>query len=81
VLLCAFALRLKLGGERTHGFEAISACAIMIAAQFGLSKGLGQRSKLRSFFQFSPVPVWPLMEIFVVPRQRGRRLVTSAVQL
>ncbi|RFB76605.1 hypothetical protein [Methylovirgula sp. 4M-Z18] len=48
-------------------FEAISACAVMIAAQFGLPAGLGEGSELRSFFQFIAVPQWLLSEIYILP--------------
>jgi hypothetical protein len=37
-------------------FEAVSACAIMMAAQFGSPAGLGQRSEVQAFFDFSTLP-------------------------
>jgi hypothetical protein len=48
-------------------FEAISACVVMIVAQFGLPGGLGPSSELRSFFQFVAVPKWPLSEVYIFP--------------
>ena len=48
-------------------FEAVSACFIMMVAQFGLPMGLGQDSELRSHFQLSAVPTWSLSEIYVCP--------------
>lgn len=50
-----------------HAFEAISACVIMMVAQFGLTMGLGQDSELRSFFDLSAVPTWPLSEVYIHP--------------
>jgi hypothetical protein len=48
-----------------YAFEAISACVVMMAAQFGLPAGLGHRSELQSFFQLSAVPVWQLYGVFM----------------
>jgi hypothetical protein len=50
-----------------HAFQAVTACAIMMAAQFGLPHGLGQRSELQSFFHFSAVPRWPLSDVYIYP--------------
>lgn len=50
-----------------HVFEALSACIVMMAAQFGLNEGLGQRSELRASYQFSALPKWPPSEIYVYP--------------
>ena len=50
-----------------HAFEAVIACAIMMAAQFGLSDGLGQRSELQAFFHISAVPVWALSDVYIHP--------------
>jgi hypothetical protein len=47
-----------------YAFEAINACAIMMAAQFGLC-ALGR--ELLSFFHFSEIPTWPLSEIYLHP--------------
>lgn len=53
-----------------HAFEAVTACVIMMAAQFGLPQGLGQGTELRSFFQLSAVPAWPLSEVYILPYGR-----------
>lgn len=50
-----------------HAFEAVTACAIMMAAQFGLPEGLGQRSELQAFFHVSAIPAWPLSEVYIYP--------------
>lgn len=46
-------------------FEAISACVIMMAAQFGPDEELGQRSELRSFFHLSGIHDWPLSQYYI----------------
>lgn len=46
---------------------AVSACAVMMFAQFGLLGGFGQRTELRSFFHFNSVPSWPLSDVYVSP--------------
>lgn len=48
-----------------HAFEAVSACVIMLAAQFGLHNGLRRGSDLRSFFHFLTVPVWSPSELYI----------------
>ncbi len=48
-------------------FEAISACVVMMAAQFGSDEGLGQGSELRSFFHLSGIPDWPLSQYYIPP--------------
>lgn len=48
-------------------FEAISACVVMMAAQFGPDDGLGQSSELRSFFHLSGIPDWPLSKYYIHP--------------
>lgn len=50
-----------------HVFEALSACVVMMAAQFGLSSGLGQRSELQASYKFSMLPNWPPSEIYIYP--------------
>ncbi len=50
-----------------HVFEAVSACAVMMVAQFGLPDGLGQRSELRASYRFSALPNWPPSEVYVYP--------------
>lgn len=48
-------------------FEAVSACVIMMVAQFGLHAGLGQDSELQSFFHLSAFPSFPLSEVYMHP--------------
>jgi hypothetical protein len=48
-------------------FEAVSACVIMMVAQFGFNEGLGWGSEPRAFFQLSSVPSWPPSEIYIYP--------------
>lgn len=55
-----------------HAFDAVTACAIMMAAQFGVSAGLGQRSEVQDFFHFSALPGWPLSEVYIYPYGEGR---------
>ncbi len=50
-----------------HAFQAVTACAIMMAAQFGLPHGMGQRTELQAFFHFSALPIWPLSEVYIYP--------------
>jgi hypothetical protein len=51
-----------------HAFEAVAACAVMIAAQFGTDLDTAdRRPELRSFFLFSALPVWPLTDVYVDP--------------
>ncbi|MGE0280187.1 MAG: hypothetical protein AB7P20_06185 [Rhizobiaceae bacterium] len=55
-----------------HVFDAVSACAIMMAAQFGLPAGLGQRTEVQAFFDFSSAPRWSLSEVYIYPYGEGR---------
>ncbi|MBF3882710.1 hypothetical protein ISG07_04800 [Burkholderia pseudomallei] len=50
-----------------HAFEAITACVIMVVAQFGLHVNNWRRSELQSFFQFSSLPIWPLSDVYIYP--------------
>jgi len=50
-----------------HAFEAVSACLIMMVAQFGVA-GIGQRSELEAFFGFARVPTWDPSKVYIVPR-------------
>jgi hypothetical protein len=43
----------------------------MMAAQFGLPAGLGQRSEVQAFFEFSSLPSWPLSEVYIYPYGEG----------
>ena len=54
-----------------HAFAAVTACAIMMVAEFGIPAGLGQRSELRAFFNFSATPIWPLSEVYIYPYGEG----------
>ena len=50
-----------------HAFDAVTACAIMMGAQFGLPVGIGQRSELQAFFHFWGAPDWPPSEVYIYP--------------
>jgi hypothetical protein len=54
-----------------HAFHAVTACAILMVAQFGLVHGLGQRSELEAFFNISCAPKWPLSEVYMYPYGEG----------
>lgn len=47
-----------------HAFEAVTACAILLVAQFGRQNGLGQGTDLSRFFHFEREPEWPLDEYY-----------------
>jgi hypothetical protein len=46
-----------------HAFQAMSACAILLKAQFG-QWGLGRETDLARFFRFAETPTWPLAEYY-----------------
>lgn len=46
-----------------HAFQAMSACAILLKAQFG-RWGLGRETDLARFFDFTDTPTWPLAECY-----------------
>ena len=46
-------------------FEAVSACVIMMVAQFGSIVGLGQNTELSSYFLISSSPVWQLSNVYL----------------
>lgn len=48
-------------------FEAVSACAIMMIAQFGSIIGLGKNTELESFFYLSSSPRWRLTDAYMPP--------------
>jgi hypothetical protein len=48
-------------------FEAISACVIMMAAQFGSRDGILPRSEVQSFFHFSALPAWCPSDVYIFP--------------
>ncbi len=54
-----------------RAFEAVSACVIMLAAQFGLPMGLGKGSELQAFFHLSMIPMWPLTDLYLMPRSEA----------
>lgn len=45
-------------------FEAITACEVMLVAQFGMQS---MRSELSSFFQFAATPKWDPSEVYIFP--------------
>lgn len=47
-----------------HAFEAVTACAILLVAQFGRQNGLGQGTDLSRFFHFEAEPEWPFDEYY-----------------
>jgi hypothetical protein len=48
-----------------HAFEAVTACAILMVAQFSWQYGLAPRSELAAFFHFSGTPAWPPSEVYI----------------
>jgi hypothetical protein len=54
-------------GTLKHAFEAVSACAIMIAAQFGVQAKLDKTPELSSFLQFSSTPPWAISQVYIHP--------------
>jgi hypothetical protein len=48
-------------------FEAVCACVVMMAAQFGLHEGFGHHSDVASFFRVSAQPTWDLTEMYIYP--------------
>ncbi len=53
-----------------NAFSAASACAIMMAAQYGVAEGLG-RSNAGAFFALASTPRWKLGEVYVYPYERS----------
>lgn len=49
-----------------NAFMAVSACVIMLAAQFGRSPGLGGQSELSAFFRFESTPEWDDDECYIM---------------
>jgi hypothetical protein len=47
-----------------HAFDALSACTIMMAAQFGY-EGFGKNSELLSLMQFTHKPTWAASEAYL----------------
>lgn len=54
-----------------HAFHAVTACGIMMAAQYGLHTGSARRSSLKSFFSFAEVPCWEFNEVYIYPYNVG----------
>jgi hypothetical protein len=50
-----------------NAFLAVSACAIMILAQFGDPEQIEQRSELQYFFKPENVPKWSPSEVYLYP--------------
>jgi hypothetical protein len=50
-----------------HAFGAVSACVIMMAAQFGLPELVHKSSDLQELFQFVETPRWPLDQVYIYP--------------
>jgi hypothetical protein len=50
-----------------HAFQAISACVVMMAAEFGTAAGLDDDAELHSFFQVESVPAWSLSDVYLNP--------------
>ena len=50
-----------------HAFDAVSACVIMMAAQFGLHELIHKSSDLQELFQLAAAPIWPLGEVYIYP--------------
>ena len=46
-------------------FNAVSACAIMMVAQFGTIIGLGRNTELDAFFHLSSWPRWSLTDVYL----------------
>ena len=58
-------------GTLEHAFAAVTACAIMMVAQYGIPTGLGQQSGLLAFFDVSATPSWPLCDVYIYPYGEG----------
>lgn len=50
-----------------NAFHAVTACAVMMWAQFGHSNYFGQHSELRAFFQLAKSPKWNPSEVYTFP--------------
>lgn len=55
-----------------NAFNAVSACVVMLAAQFTRSKGLGGHSDLSAYFQFSEIPEREAAETYSDYAEDGR---------
>ena len=50
-----------------HAFQALSACVIMMAAQFGIPQLVHRSSDLQEMFELSETPQWPLNGVYIFP--------------
>lgn len=48
-----------------NAFHAVTACAVMLWAQFGEPDGFGLRIELRNFFRLAAVPKWEPSQFYV----------------
>ena len=55
-------------GALRHVFEALSGCAIMVAAQFDMERELEMGAEFESFFRFTATPAWERSELYLAPR-------------
>ncbi|MBG0795708.1 hypothetical protein IYY11_20325 [Methylocystis sp. H62] len=55
-----------------HAINAVSACVVMLAAQFTPSIGLGGHSDLSAYFRFQEIPQWTPSEIYCDFAEDGR---------
>lgn len=56
-----------------NAFSAVSACLIMMVAQFGRHEVIGPGSSLRSMFHFSSFPSWTPSEVYIYPIEQSQR--------
>jgi hypothetical protein len=59
-------------GTLENAMSAVSACVILLCAQFGTIVILPAGSQLASFFHLSGVPNWPFSECYTSPYSDGR---------
>ena len=50
-----------------HAFQSLSACVIMMAAQFGLPQLMHKSSDLLEMFELTESPQWPLSAVYIFP--------------
>jgi hypothetical protein len=50
-----------------HAFEAVAACAVMLASQFGIHFDAWVRSDSSLFFSFDQTPKWTLADVYTFP--------------
>ena len=58
-------------GTLEHAFEAVAACAIMMAAQFGLHFTGWSASESSNFFDFEELPKWTPSDVYTFPYDRA----------